>query len=196
MSQRQQGDTIIEVVIAFAIFTAAAVAAITLINSGLATTQRNLETTLVRQQIDSQAELLRHLRDTRDPVWSQLTASTAIVASPVSLAGAVVSNKCIDPSAVGQAFYIQPQVSPDPSTPTVYSRRAVNSTTYQPAETYAKIDYATGATVSQGIWIQAGKAQEELSAGVPAYDFYIHACWESVGQNAPMVLGTIVRIYE
>ncbi len=59
MSRREQGDTIIEVVLAFVIFTMAAVAAITLINSGLATTQRGIEATFVRQQIDAQGELLR-----------------------------------------------------------------------------------------------------------------------------------------
>ena len=49
----RRGDTIVELVIAFAIFSLAAVASIAILNSGVATTQRNLEITLVRQQVDA-----------------------------------------------------------------------------------------------------------------------------------------------
>ncbi len=194
MSGRERGDTIIEVVLAFVIFTIAAVAAITLINSGLATTQRGLEATLVRQQIDAQGELLRHLRDTRDGAWDQIVAQT--VPAPVSLAGTIsAGNICTNATTQSGAFYVQPQVAADPSL-TTYTRRAINTTTYRIPDTYAKIEYAAGAIQSQGIWIQATRAQERSGASVPAYDFYIHACWDSVGQSAPMMLGTIVRIYE
>ena len=194
MSGRERGDTIIEVVLAFVIFTIAAVAAITLINSGLATTQRGLEATLVRQQIDAQGELLRHLRDTRDGAWDQIVAQT--VSTPVSLAGTIsAGNICTNAAVQSGAFYVQPQVAADPAL-TTYARRAVNTTTYRTPDTYAKIEYTAGATQSQGIWIQATRAQERSGASVPAYDFYIHACWDSVGQSVPMTLGTIVRIYE
>ena len=194
MSRREQGDTIIEVVLAFVIFTMAAVAAITLINSGLATTQRGLEATLVRQQIDAQGELLRYLRDTRDEAWDQIVAQT--VSTPVSLAGTIsAGNICTNAAVQSGAFYVQPQVAADPAL-TTYARRAVNTTTYRTPDTYAKIEYTAGATQSQGIWIQATRAQERSGASVPAYDFYIHACWDSVGQSVPMTLGTIVRIYE
>lgn len=194
MSRREQGDTIIEVVLAFVIFTMAAVAAITLINSGLATTQRGLEATLVRQQIDAQGELLRYLRDTRDGAWDQIVAQT--VSTPVSLAGTIsAGNICTNAAVQSGAFYVQPQVAADPAL-TTYARRAVNTTTYRTPDTYAKIEYTAGATQSQGIWIQATRAQERSGASVPAYDFYIHACWDSVGQSVPMTLGTIVRIYE
>ena len=196
MSRREQGDTIIEVVLAFVIFTMAAVAAITLINSGLATTQRGLEATLVRQQIDAQGELLRYLRDTRDEAWDQIVAPGALVATPISLAGTVSpGNICTNAATISQAFYVQPQVAANPAL-TTYSRRAINNTTYRTPDTYAKIEYTAGAIQSQGIWIQATRAQERSGASVPAYDFYIHACWHSVGQSVPMMLGTIVRIYE
>lgn len=176
----QRGDTIIEVVLAFAIFSLAAVSTIALINSGLATTQRNLETTLVRQQIDSQAELLRYLRDTRDPAWTSLT--TNLVDAPLALSESCQSS----PSSIQGAFYIKP-----PAT-----KVTVDSTTLVTPTTYAKIDYAAGASQSQGIWIQATNAEKTPASTVRAYDFYIHACWESVGVSTPMTLGTIVRIYE
>jgi len=70
----------------------------------------------------------------------------------------------------------------------------VTSASYVTPATYAKIDYASGAVQSQGIWIQATRAQQ--NGAVTAYDFYIHACWDSVGIHIPMTLGTIVRIYD
>lgn len=184
----QQGDTIIEVVLAFAIFSLAAVGTITLINSGLATTQRNLETTLVRQQIDSQAELLRYLRDTRDTTWQSIISAGALVSNPLEL-----SDSCQPLGSISQGFYVQPNVTADPST-TTYTRKALTAATFATPTTYAKIDYTTGAAQSQGVWIQATRAQQNGS--VTAYDFYIHACWDSVGVDTPMTLGTIVRIYD
>ena len=188
MRAREQGDTIIEVALAFAIFSLAAVSTIALINSGLATTQRNLEITLVRQQIDSQAELLRHLRDARDPVWQQAISPTRLVDNPLGL-----GDSCRPTGSISQGFYVQPLVATDPAD-TTYSLRSISSSTYVTPSTYAKIDYTSGAIQSQGIWIQATRAEQNGS--VPAYDFYIHACWDSVGISTPMTLGTIVRIYD
>lgn len=184
----QKGDTIIEVVLAFAIFSLAAVGTIALINSGLATTQRNLETTLVRQQIDSQAELLRYLRDTQNPAWQAITDSSRLVNNPAELSD---SCRTIDTST--QAFYVQPSIAPNPED-TSYVRHALTS--MDRPDTYAKINYSDGATVSQGLWIQATRAEQSGASSVSAYDFYIHACWDSVGTDEPMTLGTIVRIYD
>ena len=58
---KSRGDTLIEVLFATATFSLLAVGAITLMNQGLATSQRALEITLVRSEIDSQAEALRFL---------------------------------------------------------------------------------------------------------------------------------------
>ncbi len=188
MRRYRQGDTIIEVVLAFAIFTAAAVGTIALINSGLATTQRNLETTLVRQQIDSQAELLRNLRDTQNPAWRTLVDTpTNLVDTPAPL-----GDSCRAVQGSDRAFYIRPVINLATPANTTYVRQSLVSVP-RPA-TYAKIDYSTGATTTQGIWIQATRAQN--SGTVNTYDFYIHACWDSVGVSQPMTLGTIVRIYD
>lgn len=190
MSNRrlESGDTIIGVVLAFAIFSAAAMGTITLINSGLATTQRNLETTLVRQQIDSQAEQLRYLRDTGNPAWSTIIDPAALVAAPLGL-----DDSCREASAIPQGFYVRPTIAADPAN-TTYSRQAITGASLVVPETYAKIDYSSGALRSEGIWIQATRAQQ--NGPIAAYDFYIHACWDSYGIDEPVTLGTIVRIYE
>lgn len=192
MRQVDRGDTIIEVVLAFAIFSLAAVGTMALLNAGVATTQRNLEITLVRQQVDAQAEILRYLRDTKNNRWQELISPANIVTNPLSL-----SESCRPLGGLTQAFYMKPTISANPgTTPTVYTRQTLNGTTYVSPTTYAKIDYTAGALKSEGIWIQAAKAQTNNNAGVNAYDFYIHACWNSVGVNEPMTAGTIVRIYD
>lgn len=182
-----QGDTIIELVLAFAIFSLAAVGTITVLNSGVATTQRNLETTLVREQVDTQAETIRYIKDTKNPLWQTLVSSA--ISNPHPL-----SDSCIPTASISQGFYIQPVINNVDPTQTSFVQKSITSSTYITPVTYAKIDYTTGATQSQGIWIQVTKAQQ--NGPVAAYDFYIHACWNSIGLHVPMTAGTIVRIYD
>ena len=189
MRSKTQGDTIIEVMLAFAIFAAAAVGTIAVLNNGVATTQRNLETTLVRQQIDSQAEMLRYIHNTKNPLWQSLKATTALVTSPQPLA-----NSCTTIANMSKAFYIQPAINTANPTATTFVRKAISSATYVAPSVYAVIDYSEATPQTQGIWIQATKAQQ--NGPIAAYDFYIHACWDGVGTNQKMTLGTIVRIYD
>lgn len=51
----QRGDTLIEVLFAFSILSLVIVGAMTIMNQGTLASQRSLETTLVREEIDSQA---------------------------------------------------------------------------------------------------------------------------------------------
>ena len=182
-----RGDTIIEIVLAFAIFSAASVGTMTVLDSGVATTQRNLESTLVREQIDTQSEMLRYIKSTNDPVWQTLIGS--VISTPEPL-----SDSCQPVSSISQGFYIQPVVNSVDPTQTKFVRKSITSSTYITPPTYAKIDYTAGANQSQGLWIQATKAQQ--NGPIAAYDFYIHACWDSAGLHVPMTLGTIVRIYD
>lgn len=191
MRSRDQGDTIVEIVLAFAIFSSAAVATMAVLNNGIAATQRNLEVTLVRQQVDTQAEMLRYLHDTQNDAWKTMISSATLVAVPTPLSGS-----CLQTSSINQGFYIQPMVGATPAN-TTFVRKSVTSSTYNKPSTYAKVDYSAGANTSQGIWMQVSRAQQQGGAtSVTAYDFYIHACWDSVGVDAPMTAGTIVRIYD
>ncbi len=56
-----RGDTLIEVLFAITIFSLVAVSSMAIMNQGTDTAQRSLEITLVRQEIDAQAETLRFL---------------------------------------------------------------------------------------------------------------------------------------
>jgi len=59
----QKGDTLIEVLFAVTVFSLVAVGALSIMNSSTAVAERALETTLVRNQIDAQAEVLRYIHD-------------------------------------------------------------------------------------------------------------------------------------
>lgn len=197
--QAEQGDTIVEVVVAFAIFALAAVGSMQILSKGVATTQRDLEMTLVREQVDSQAEMIRYIRDgdsaSLKNTWTKLTSSDSLVSTPSPL-----SASC----SVGtsKAFYIKATVGSDPSKTTFSVESATNQkVSLDEARrgnyTYAQMTYnKSSITGSNGIWIEVARAQAASTKSPQAYDFYIHACWDSVGVGVPMTSGTIVRIYE
>jgi hypothetical protein len=45
------------------------------------------------------------------------------------------------------------------------------------------------------MWIEA-TGQGATVNNVGYIDFYIRACWDTVGQAMPVTLGTIVRLYD
>ncbi len=201
--RRDQGDTLIEVLFAVTVFSLLAVGALMIMNQGTASAQRSLEITLVRQQIDAQAEALRYLHgsyvaayrpglsyDLTDSVtspaeeWYKLTTSSAqtgVEASPFG--GSAVD--C--PTAPEKSFIINPQTV-----------RYANGPVLKPATTSSKLVYGAGKislSSAQGIWIEAIRQPAKgTSAGY--IDFHIRACWPTLGQSVPMTTGTIVRLYE
>ncbi len=191
-----RGDTIVELVVAFAIFALAAVGTMALLNSGVSTTQRDLEVTLVRQQINAQAELLRHIHDSQDALWASLVTPGNLTTTPAPISADQPICPAIGSASLDKGFYIKPVINADP-TMTTFSRQSTSTTSFYQATptTYARIDYAAGAVQSQGIWIQVAQAEDQSGGSIHAYDFYIHACWDSVGVGTPMTLGTIVRLY-
>src|SRR5690606_13346477 len=74
LRQRQRGDTIIEVMFAIVIFSFITISSLAIMNQGIATGEKALEITLVRQQVNAQAEALRYVHDalTVNPSESQL----------------------------------------------------------------------------------------------------------------------------
>ena len=58
-----RGDSIIEVLFAVTIFSALAISGLSVMNRGVGTAQRSLEVSLVRQEMNSQAEVLRFMHD-------------------------------------------------------------------------------------------------------------------------------------
>lgn len=186
MSVKSRGDTIVEVIVAFTIFAMATVAAIAIMNRGIAMSQRSLETTLVRQQVDSQADMLRFVRDNNSPAWNQAVSRAQ---NPSDLQA---STRSACPADVSQlppgSFYLSPMTN----SVDLIVLRGGTASSYQPADTYARVDYDRSPSRSHGLWIQPIR----VAGTGNAYDMYINACWDTVGSEMPITLRTIVRLYE
>lgn len=174
MRKRQAGDTLVEVMLATAVFSAVAVGCLTLMNRGLSIAQQSLESTLVRQQIDGQAEMLRYIHNNAhggDLAMSNLWKSIPKKDAATEILSV---NSCPDHFADGE-FALRSQAG-----------SLTRVTRYVPAEVYAKQE----ADTAYGIGVQLVRVQ-----GGAAYDAYIQACWYSPSQSRPMTIGTIVRLY-
>ncbi len=178
----QKGDTLIEVLFAVTVFSLVTVGALSIMNSSTAVAERALETTLVRNQIDAQAEALRYIHDSYiatypNPIAGQPSGEWAnITANEITSASTFGS--CAPPS---KAFVV------NTSADKVESRSVITTN----VQSYAQLRL-TPTVSSEGLWIEAVKEN-------PTYkyiDFHILACWPSQGLSVPMTLGTIVRLYE
>lgn len=187
MLVRQRGDTIIEVLFATTVFSLIAVGVLSIMNQGTAMAQRALEITLVREQIDAQADALRFLNHAYIADYGRNRSATekwnaVVVSNEVTQAaafGSIVndSNRCVVPSSAF-ALNIDRLDSANPVVPVSAN-----------AGTYAQVRYDLPLPTSEGLWVQAVKASDH-------YDFHIRACWQSPGEVRPVTIGTIVRLYE
>ena len=228
-SRRQSGDTIIEVILAISIFSLVAVAGLSVMNKGNASAQRSLEITLVRNQIDAQAEVLRFWNaayvaayvpgasidsygppnlaatppEPAKPAWNWAKLSDRAksggdlyTASAAGFGTIATATSCSDPTTGGKNVFI---INPIDVSVQKLASTGVDPTFFQ-AETYSKARLDdTGAFLgSDGLWIEAVRSNNgtESQLGIGYIDFHISACWSSVGQTAPMKLGTVVRLYE
>lgn len=199
----QSGDTIIEVMFAVAVFAMVAVGCVSIMNQGMATAQRSLEVTLVRQQVDAQAETLRYIHDAYIAQYqagvTPLPNSTAaqwhnmmtdLLASGASEFGQTTANKCPTLTPGEHPFILDTHNAKVASaTPTM---NALVGSSLPP---YSQVVYKSDGTYqAYGLWIEAVPAAAQN--GTRFIDFHIRACWDGPGANAPMTLGTIVRLYE
>lgn len=191
---QERGDTIIEVLFAVTVFSLLAVGSLAVMNQGTAAAQRSLELTLVRQQIDGQAEALRYMQASYVAAFAGSAPYTATSPAgqweqqvvPLAHTGnaSPYGSTC---SAPGSAFIINTQ--------TVRVNKA--SSTFKPADTYARVTYTPNLKAA-GIWVEAIKPAnfDDPANKAPYIDFHIRACWDGPGLNVPMTTGTIVRLYE
>lgn len=197
--KRQRGDTIVEVLFAVVIFSLVAVGSMSIMSQGAATAQRALEISLVRQEINSQAETLRFLNSSYISAYRPgATYATSSLAGqwtsiPVSISGvpAFGNLSSCPTSAPANSFILNARTA----------KLVSLAGKFGAANTFSQVRYDASDQVvaSEGIWIEAVKSSTssvatESSAGYK--DFHIRACWDSPGQSVPVTLGTIVRLYE
>jgi type II secretory pathway pseudopilin PulG len=204
-SSNQSGDTIIEVLFAVAVFAMVAVGSLSIMNQGTATAQRALEITLVRQQMDAQAEAIRYIHQNyvasyqKDSTptgtaneWVKMTdKASGKGADGASNFGEVTNSAC--PTTVpGQKPFIL-----NARTATVASATPLMSTPDGASlPPFSQVIYNDDSSIKNayGLWIEAVPS---TNTGGPGFvDFHIRACWSAAGSSAPATLGTIVRLYE
>ncbi len=204
-SARQRGDTIIEVLFAVAVFSLVAISAMTIMNLGTAAAQRALEITLVRQQIDAQADTIRYIHQ------AYITNRSPSNPATVQWKAMTIDHKRTEASAFGEGTTATcPLTMPDLSF-IMDAHKAViaNGASGKPqsiSETggdvtpppYSQVRYSDDGVFqdSYGIWVEAVPTDKSAVGGVGYVDFHIRACWESPGSGVAMTLGTIVRLYE
>ncbi len=190
MRRLNRGDTLVEVLLGVTIFSLVAVIALETMNRGMAIAQYSLETTLVRQQVDAQAEMLRYAHDMKNDTWKKLVDNNSVSVSVVNdNEGNLGVEKCPDDFSTKE-FALA-------ATPSLASKISIlnNPGDYKAAETYARVDSDTKKTY--GISVRLVKPSTATgSRDSNKYDAYIKACWMPVGSKMPATIGTIVRLYD
>lgn len=190
MCKFNRGDTLVEVLLGVTIFSLVAVIALETMNRGMAIAQYSLETTLVRQQVDAQAEMLRYAHDMKNDTWKKLVDNNSVSVSAVNgNEGNLGVEKCPNDFSTKE-FALA-------ATPSLASKISIlnNPGDYKAAETYARVDSDTKKTY--GISVRLVKPSTTTgSRDSNKYDAYIKACWMPVGSKMPATIGTIVRLYD
>lgn len=205
-TRAERGDTLIEVLFAFAVLSLVVIGALSIMNAGTIASQRSLETTLVRQQIDGQATTLRFLHDAYVAHFKPgVTAASLGTATPAGQ-WAAMSSKITTTSASSLA-----NLTSCPATyPTGSFILNPKTATFQglginlgKSVTYSQLLFtgtpATTLSSAQGIWIEAVRSGNPGNASqnnTRYIDFHINACWDAPGNGPPMTIATIVRLYE
>jgi hypothetical protein len=175
-------------------------------NQGTATAQRALEITLVRQQIDAQAEAIRYIHQ------AYVTAYQKGGAEPTDTAGEwkKMTDKISGKGANGASAFGVTAGSTCPTTtpgekPFILNARTATVWSTVPAMSspaggslppFSQVRYNDDSSISStyGLWVEA--VPSPATDGPGFVDFHIRACWSAAGSSVPATLGTIVRLYE
>ena len=204
-----RGDTIIEVLFAITIFSLIAVGGISLMNQGTALAQQSLEIGLVRQQMDSQADALRYLNrayvtsygkgnpatDKWIAIWTKIAADKQVQTAQ-EFSNIANNTKCSQLPKTAFALNLEKLDTEPLLGVSNISEYDPQKNKDKPTPTYAQVRYDYSVPESEGLWIEAVKSYGQASNQPGYYDFHIRACWQSPGQERPITLGTIVRLYD
>ena len=148
------GDTLVEVTLAVGIFSMIAIGVVAIMSGGTSSAQTALETTLTREEIDTQAEALRFIqsayiasKDSGDSHYADLWEKIADRAVSINDDNAVyitgIPSQCSkmydNPIFDSKAFIINPRTLDDPSANPIIE---ATSQTFTPAATYPRLIYS------------------------------------------------------
>ncbi len=219
----RKGDTIVEVLFAVSILGFVIMVMLQLMQQGSSAAQLALEITLVRNQMNTQAEALRMMNAAAQhreraqeagassekyfQMWNEVLRQGKGVDSWDDIDAwdeKVGRSVCHIPE---KKFIINTRNMPNVgsiindsksfSHAAVFSRVVYGDAFTDGAMDNNKIDGYTRFYKSEGMWIQFDKVDgtDDESPAV-AYDFHIRACWETPGKSQPIKLGTIIRLHQ
>ena len=203
----ENGDTIVEVLFAVAVFAMVAVGSMSIMNQGTAAAERSLEVTLVRQQIDAQAEAIRYIHEAYVAAFQNNgSAPTGTAAEWVKMTDKTTGKGADGASNFGQTAGILCPTTVPGQRPFVLNARTATVSGSTPVMSappgssmppFPQVIYNGDSSIKQayGIWVEAVPSST-VTDGPGFVDFHIRACWDSPGSSAPVTLGTIVRLYE
>ncbi len=173
----EQGDTLVEVMLAIAVLGVAVVGTMTIMNKSTLQMMDTLERTAVRTSINSQSELLNYVRDNSkgesSAVWAAIKSRTVTSTS-------TISDACKYNSTT--SFYLS------------RSNNSLDTVTLTAINSNASAKNTTGkAVIGTGIWIDAVRS---TGGSIPYIDFYVRACWTRLANSADSRSATIVRLYD
>lgn len=207
ITARQRGDTLIEVLFAITVFSLIVVTTLSLMNQGTAAARRSVESTLVREQLDAQAETLRFMHQSYVMQYrpGAPTVSTGPAAEYKKVIDHVItanrkdatplSSDKVCPAIPTDAFVVNPRTA-------VLSVDAAKIVSPEAGYAQLSFDPTNNADMtSRGIWIEAIRTNVEaplssLTATAGYIDYYIRGCWYAPGSGRALSMGTIVRLYE
>jgi len=191
---KHTGDTLIEVLLAVSVFAMLAVGAIMIMGQGNNAGQRALEQTLVKQEIDSQVQMLRAIQQNHfaTPVAEVDDAWTKVIGPSTSVATSASGNEC--PAIGSDHFILNPRKAPLE----ILKTPKIQDITAATAPPYAQIQYETATPQNidkaYGLWIER-KAVDDSINKTTSYEFTVRACWFGPGSSVPMQLSSVVRLY-
>jgi len=203
LRRSEQGDTIIEVLFAVAVFAMVAVGAMAIMNQGTSIAQRSLESTQVRQQIDAQTEALRYIHQAYVASYQRGGTPTGTAAQWADITTDYDAAGASDFSQLANSSTCPTNVPGE--RPFILNARKATISNVSPSmippvggslPPFAAVSYNKDSSVDRvyGIWIEA--IPVTATNGTGFVDFHIRACWDSPGSSVPTTLGTIVRLYE
>ena len=196
-SKGQQGDTLIEVMIAIAILSMAVVIAVTSMSYGLSLAFMTGERTAVRGELNAQLSVVRYSRDAylNDTVlsgadspggklWQDLV--TRVEAASVD-DGTMCDNTNDRPFSQSGMFYIDMDAALNATDATQFT----SSVNDYPQSDGINPDRASGQAVpGGGVWLIA--RSDEPTQYI---DFYAKACWSPLAGNNMQQMSTVLRMY-
>lgn len=189
---KQRGDTLIEVLLAIGILTAAIVGGLAIMNRGNAEAYNALERSQVRAEVAGQAEMLHYLRD--QYLLARANNQQPVSGTPAGLWEEIRTTYATDEDTPDQGDCSEPRAGSF-FINTSGTDLAINAFSYPANEA---TDAA--AVAGNGLWIEAVTPAAYVGAQpAPQYgyiDFYVKACWNPAGGTIKQNLSTVVRLYE